>query len=77
MDSGNITHETTGFYTGLNQANLIGVVALGNTLDLYANGQRFASQTDSSAVGGEIGVLATAYTQPTEVAFSDAKVWTL
>jgi len=75
--SGSITHEISGFYTGPNQGNLIGVVARGSTLDLYANGQRYASVIDGTFSTGEIGVVASAFSQPTEVAFSDAKVWSL
>jgi Domain of Unknown Function (DUF1080) len=61
---------------GLSQANLIGVVAQGNTMTLYVNHQEILSAIDGTYNHGEIGLYAVVYTQPTEVAFSDARVWT-
>lgn len=63
-------------HTGLNQSNLIAVVANGSTLDLYVNNQRIDSVSDSTSSQGEIGVEASYQTGPTEVVFSNAKVWT-
>lgn len=78
LAAGHITQTiSSGFHTGPNEANLIGVVARGNMLDLYANGQHFASATDSTLASGEIGVIVDALKQPTEVAFSDASIWVL
>jgi hypothetical protein len=77
LDFGIITQKVSGFYTGLDQANSIGVVARGSQLDFYANGQHFASETNSLSSSGEIGMTVEAANQPTEVAFSDAKVWVL
>ena len=61
---------------GLNQANLVAVVAQGTYITLYVNHQSLGSVTDSTYSHGLIGVYAVVYTQPTEVAFSNAKVWT-
>ena len=64
-------------YTGLNVANLLAVVAHGNTIDLYVNHQSLASVTNGSYDAGEVGVAAAYETGITEVAFSNAEVWTL
>ncbi len=62
--------------TGLGQSNLLAVVASGSTIDLYVNNQKIDSVSDSSYSQGQIGVSATYLNGPTEVVFSNAKVWT-
>jgi len=62
---------------GLDQTNVIAVVAQGNTLNLYVNQQIIHSVIDSTYSYGHIAVVAQDQGNPTEVAFSNAKVWTL
>ncbi len=62
---------------GLNQTNLIAVVAQGSNIALYINHQLLGNVTDSTYSHGPVGLFAVVYTQPTEVAFSNAKVWNL
>src|SRR6266699_1263116 len=62
--------------TGLNQSNLVAVVASGSIIDLYVNNHKIDSVSDNSYGSGQIGVAATYLRSPTEVVFSDAKVWT-
>ncbi|HEY6286649.1 MAG TPA: family 16 glycoside hydrolase, partial [Ktedonobacteraceae bacterium] len=62
--------------TGLNQANVIAVVAQGSTLSVYVNKQKVASASDSTFSHGQIGLFADANSHPTEVAFNNVKVWT-
>jgi 3-keto-disaccharide hydrolase/AAA domain-containing protein len=66
-----------GFHTGLKQSNLIAVVARGDKFDLYANGQLFASTIDgmNTYSRGEIGLTAEDNAHPTEVEYSDVKIW--
>jgi len=63
--------------TDLNQSNLIAIVANGSTLDLYVNRQRIDSISDSTYSHGQIGLAAQSQSgeNPTEVAYSNAKVW--
>jgi hypothetical protein len=61
----------------LNQTNLIAIGAKGNTIMLYVNHQPIARMTDSTYTGGKIGFVAYPNTKPTEVAFSNLKVWRL
>jgi CHAT domain-containing protein len=63
--------------TGLNQLNTIAVVANGSTLDLYVNHQKIDSVSDSTYSEGYLGLEVDATANPTEVAFTNAKVWTL
>lgn len=64
--------------SGLNRPNLITVVARGSSIDLYVNRQYVTGGSDSTYSHGQIGVVAYANNgNPTEVAFSNAKVWTL
>ncbi len=69
-------NSSSAIHTGLNQSNLIAVVANGSTLDLYVNNQKIDSVSDSAHSQGQIGVAATDVNSPTEVVFSNAKVWT-
>lgn len=62
--------------TGQNQSNALAVVAQGSTLTIYVNKQKVASASDSTFSHGQIGLFADANNNPTEVAFSNAKVWT-
>lgn len=67
-------------HRGLNQTNLIAVGANGNTITLYINHQLIDSVNDSTYSHGQIGLGATAFVNsvdPTEVAYNNAKVWTL
>lgn len=63
-------------HSGLNQPNLIAVVANNNNIALYVNHQLITSVNDSTYNQGQIGVAADNDNSPTEVIFSNAKVWT-
>ncbi len=62
---------------GLNQSNTIAVTAQGTTLAAYVNMQKVASVTDGSYSQGSIALVADAYNNPTQLAFSNARLWTL
>lgn len=62
---------------GLNQPNLLAVVAQGNSMNLYVNGQSIIQITDGTSSSGLIGVAADATDQPVEAAFNNARVWML
>jgi hypothetical protein len=62
---------------GLNQSNLIAIVAQGNTFDLFVNKHYITSVNDSTYSEGAIGTVAHATSKPTEVVFRNAMVWTL
>jgi hypothetical protein len=61
--------------TGLNQTNLIAVLAHGKNIYLFVNGQYVASVNDSSYSSGQIGVQAGENAIPTEAVFRNAQVW--
>ncbi len=69
--------NVTNFNTGLNQTNLISVVAKGSTLSLYVNKQLVTSVTDSTYSAGQIGLAADYINGPTEVVYTNAKVYKL
>jgi len=73
LESG--THPA--IHQGLNQANLLAVVAFGSKLDMYVNRQLIASVKDTSYAEGQIGLVAKARNNATEVAFSNLMVWKL
>ena len=65
---------------GLNQTNLIAVLAQGSTIRLYVNHQLIDSVDDSTYSSGQIGVIALPFSSnghPTEAVYSNARVWTL
>ena len=63
---------------GASQQYTIAVVAKGNKIDLFVNGQHIDVVNDGSYSKGKIGVLAKTFgPYLTEVAFSDATVWKL
>ncbi len=64
---------------GLNQTNLIAVVAQGSTITLYVNHHQIADVTNNTFSHGQIGFLASPQGSgghATEVVFSNARVWT-
>ena len=62
---------------GLNQMNLLAVYANGNMLRVFVNKQQIAVAQDGEMAQGAISLAAEDLTQPTEVVFQQAKVWTL
>jgi serine/threonine protein kinase len=64
-------------HTGLGQRNLIAVVANNDNLTLYVNHQLISNVNNTRYGDGQIGVAADNDHNPTVVAFSNAKVWTL
>ncbi len=70
-------HSSSSIHKGLNQSNTIAVVANVSTIDLYVNQQKIDSVSDSTYNHGQVGLVADAVNSPTEVVFSDAKVWRL
>ena len=64
--------------TGLNQRNKIAVVASGSTMTFYVNEQQITQQQDSSYTSGLLELIAhPGFNNPTDVAYSNARVWTL
>jgi len=80
--SGNLPTKTlsqgpaTAIHTETSQTNILGVKANGNMIDLYINRQFITTVYDSTYSSGQIGVVADAIEVPTEVAFSNAQVYT-
>ncbi len=65
---------------GLNKINLLAVVAMGITITLYMNHQQLVSLNDSTYNLGQIGLIASPgpnTSDPTEVVYSNLKVWSL
>ncbi|WP_220210410.1 hypothetical protein [Reticulibacter mediterranei] len=72
-----ISGSSSAIKKGLKQTNLIAVIARGKTIDLYVNQRRVTSVGDGAYSKGAIAVCASATAGTTEVAFNNAKVWTL
>ena len=69
--------NTTAMHTGQNQNNTVAVVARNANLYFYVNQQYIASISDNTFASGQIGIFADDQKNPTEVAFSNLKIWTL
>ena len=63
--------------TGLNQPNVLTVIARDSTIYLYINKQYVDTIQDNTYRSGQIGVYAAYSTHYTDVAFNDAQVWQL
>ena len=64
--------------TGIGQQNKIAVVASGNTIIFYVNEQQIALEQDSSYTVGSIQLIADPSNEnATDVAYSNARLWTL
>ncbi len=64
------------FHRTLGKKNTITIIALGNTIYLYSNGQFVDSARNTSNATGHIGLFANAYHNTVEVLFSTFKAWT-
>jgi hypothetical protein len=62
---------------GLDQSNLLSVVARGQSITLYVNSHPIDHVSDKTYSSGQIGVIADDYGNPTEVVYNNAKVWVL
>jgi hypothetical protein len=63
---------------GTGQLNTIAVVANGSNFDLYVNGQKIGSASDSNDYSqGTVGLFADAVSNATTVTFQDARLWTI
>jgi hypothetical protein len=69
--------SSTSLKAGLNQDNIICVIARGDTMNFYFNGQYVTTAKDGSLASGQIGVTADDGTNATEVAYTQAQVWIL
>ena len=63
--------------SGLNQPNLLTVVAQGNHIYLYVNKQPVAHVTNGVIGSGQVALFAGNTSGPTDVAFNNAQVWAL
>ncbi len=69
---------STAITIGLNQQNMLTVIARGSNINIYINKQYVTTLTDSSSTIGAIGMLGgNSASNTSDVAFSDAQVWTL
>jgi hypothetical protein len=69
--------SSASIHTGLNQTNLVTVIAQGRDFFLYANKQFLAKVSDSTLNKGNIGLLSSSDTQSTDIIFLDAQLWKL
>ena len=62
---------------GHNQTNVLAVLAKGTSIYIFVNQQYVTSVTDSTYKQGAVGVMAQDDSSPTNVAFTNAKLWKL
>jgi hypothetical protein len=75
-----VLHKGTSafFKAGLNQVNLIAVIARGRSIYLYINQHYITSASDRSYRAGQIGLFGGNYTQaPADVVFRHVQIWQL
>ena len=69
--------HTSAAFKPLGQTNTVGIVANGNTFDLYANGKKIDSITDNTLSLGIIGFSADAPEHNATVLYQDVRIWAL
>jgi TIR domain len=67
--------QISGFHTGVGQSNLVAVKVQGDEITFYDNYHFITTATYYDFSHGQIGFEASSNTNPTEVVFTDAKVW--
>lgn len=75
--SGDIEGQSTAIVTGYNQSNVLAVVASGKSLRFYINKHEITEISGGTINQGSIGVFALDAVNPTDVQFSNARVWKL
>ena len=80
--SGTMLQKATGsaIRPGLNQQNKMAVVSSSSTLIFYVNEQQIDQEQDSNYTPGKIALIASPFSpngHATDVAYSDARLWTL
>ena len=59
------------------QTNLVTIIARGGNISFYINKQYTGSVSDGTFKSGQIGLFASDRTNPTDVTFSNLRVWQL
>ncbi|MBV9690337.1 MAG: TIR domain-containing protein [Ktedonobacteraceae bacterium] len=77
QSQGSISGTSSAVNTGLNQTNVLTVIARDSSIYLYINSQYITSASDSSPTSGMIGLSAVNLSRSSEVAYSNAVVWAL
>ncbi len=72
-----VSGTSTALTTGQGPSNTITIVAQGSNIYLYINGKFVDTTNDTNFSSGEIGLTAGDDTHPTDVSFSNLKVWKL
>ncbi len=72
-----LSGNASSFKAGSNATNMITVVAQGGSLYFYINNQYVAGVSDNTFASGKIGLFAESNTNATDVAFNNAKVWSI
>jgi len=62
---------------GLNQTNLVAIVANNQTLDVYVNGQYIDSTQDNTYTTGQLGIYGGGDTTASDITASNVRVWRL
>jgi outer membrane biosynthesis protein TonB len=60
---------------GINNTNLVTVIAQGNLIFIYVNGQCIIQTSATFSNQGDVGFMAVGWSQPTTVTFTNAQLW--
>jgi hypothetical protein len=62
---------------GINQSNVIAVLANGSSFELYVNHQQIGSVTDNNYTQGAVGLIAVDSIDQTVVTYQNVRIWTI
>lgn len=71
----NIARISSAIKPGLNQQNLLTIIAQGNLIFLYVNSQYIGQTSSSFSNQGAIGFMAASWSQAVDITFTDTEVW--
>jgi hypothetical protein len=67
--------SSSAIHTGLDQGNIITIIARGSNVYIYINKQRILSLANANTTSGEFGFMAVESSQPTTALFGNVKIW--
>lgn len=70
-----VSGTSPAIHTGLNKTNTLAVAVIGTHIDFYINRTHIDGITDATYTQGQIALVASDLTAPTEVAFNNVRLW--
>lgn len=70
-----VSGSSSAIHKGLNQSNLVTIIARGSNVYIYVNRQQIIHTTNLNPTSGVFGLFAVSVSQATTILFNDMKIW--